>query len=80
MGSLALLISVMLSVNEAVFYTGVTTLLRDPWGGLALVPLITILLLLICVDILIAGVRKNTGNTLKAFYYKNQFKHKQIKI
>ena len=37
----------MLSVNEALFCTGVTTLLRDPWGGLALVLLITILLLLI---------------------------------
>ena len=31
------------NVNEALFYTGVITLLRDPWGGLALVPLITIL-------------------------------------
>ena len=51
------------SVNEALFYTDVTTLLRDPWGGLALVPLITILLLLICVDILIAGVRE-TRETL----------------
>ena len=30
------------NVNEALFYTGVTTLFRDPWGGLALVPLITI--------------------------------------
>ena len=35
------------NVNEALFCTGVTTLLRDPWGGLPLVPLITILLLLI---------------------------------
>ena len=29
------------SVNEALFYTGVTTLFRDPRGGLSLVPLIT---------------------------------------
>ena len=51
------------NLNEALFCTGVTTLLRDPWEGLALVPLITILLLLICVDHLIAGVRK-TRETL----------------
>ena len=55
--------TLLINVNEALFYTGVTTLLRDPWGGLALVPLITILLLLICMDILIAGVRK-TRETL----------------
>ena len=33
----------MPAVSEALFYTGVTTLLRDPWGGLSSVPLITIL-------------------------------------
>ena len=34
-------VALMLAVNEALFCTGVTTLLRDPWGGLSLVPLIT---------------------------------------
>ena len=47
------------NVNEALFCTGVTTLLRDPWGGLSLVPLITSMLCLFCVDNLIAGVRKH---------------------
>ena len=60
--------TLLINVNAALFYTGVTTLLRDPWGGLALVPLITILLLLICVDILIAGVRK-TRETLKGILF-----------
>ena len=32
------------NVSEALFCTGVTTLFRNPWGGLSLVPLITILL------------------------------------
>ena len=35
-------VEIMMYVNEALFYTGVTTLFRDPEGGLALVPLITI--------------------------------------
>ena len=39
--------TVLYVVNEDLFCTGVTTLLRDPWGGLSLVPLITSLLLLI---------------------------------
>ena len=38
----------MIPVSEALFYTGVTTLFRDPWGGLSLVPLITILLRFVC--------------------------------
>ena len=53
-------------VNEALFCTGVTTLFRDPWGGLALVPLITILLLLINVDNLIAGEAAGVFQASKA--------------
>ena len=37
------IILIIIIVSEALFYTGVTTLLRDPWGGLSSVPLITIL-------------------------------------
>ena len=48
------------------FYTGVTTLFRDPWGGLSLVPLITILLrfvLLIFRGLFNCWCEENTGNT-----------------
>ena len=38
------ILTLLQHVSEALFYTGVTTLFRDPWGGLSLVPLITILL------------------------------------
>ena len=59
------------SVNEALFCTGVTTLLRDPWGGLALVPLITILFRFAFANLrgyFNCWSEKNTGNTLKVFY------------
>ena len=36
------------NVSGALFYIGVTTLFRDPWGGLSLVPLITILFRFVC--------------------------------
>ena len=42
--------TVMKDVNEALLYTGVTTLFRDPKGALSLVPLITFSFCLICVD------------------------------
>ena len=48
----------------------IPTLFRDPWGGLSLVPLITILfrfVLLTFVDSLIAGVRKH-GKHLKVIF------------
>ena len=37
-----IIVIIIIIVNEALYYTGVTTLFRDPWGGLALVPLISI--------------------------------------
>ena len=43
-------LSMLHTVNEALFYTGVTTLFRDPRGGLSLVPLITFSFCLFCVD------------------------------
>ena len=58
-------------VSEALFYTGVITLLRDPWGGLALVPLITILFRFAFANLrgyFNCWSEENTGNTLKAFY------------
>ena len=58
-------------VNEALFYTGVTTRLRDPWGGLSLVPLVTILFWFAFANLrgyFNCWSEKNTGNTLKAFY------------
>ena len=61
------------NVNEALFCTGVTTLLRDPWGGLSLVPLITSILCLFSVDNLIAEVRKTRETLYRHFYYQNQY-------
>ena len=61
---------------------GITTLFRDPWGGLSLVPLITVLfrfVLLIFVDYLIAGVRKH-GKHLKGIYFIKYSDSKTINI
>ena len=61
-----IIIIIIVIVSEALFYTGVTTLFRDPWGGLSLVPLITILLrfvLLIFRGLFNCWCEENTGNT-----------------
>ena len=64
-------------VNKARFCTGMTTLLRDPWGGLSLVPLITSIICLFSVDNLIAGVRKTRETLYRHFITKINIKHKQ---
>ena len=68
------------NVNEALFCTGMTTLLRDPWGGLSLVPLITSILCLFSVDNLIVGVRKTRETLYRHFIIKINIKHKQTEI
>ena len=70
----------MVCVSEALFYTGVTALFRDPfWGGLSLVPLITFIqvCLLIFVDYLIAGVRKTWETLNRHFILPRVQKQKQ---
>ena len=69
------------SVSEALFCTGCDTPFQGPsWGGLSLVPLITVIFLfLLFTWIFVCWCEENTGRHFKGFHFIKSIQHaKQI--